>query len=157
MTESEERILASGKNYEHTGGAVHTSKIELLFQVKEGIIKAERDIIQENPSLDQVMLPTNVSDCHYFLLFIVQFSAKDLPQMLLREKVSAENAEIAKAISSESNFSRYCAIIDVMNKNPDLLNLMQMDRKVNRKSSKWNIDKVCCFYLYCVIFCHKII
>ena len=37
MTEEEEKLLANGRNFNHSEGAVHTSKLEILFQIKRNI------------------------------------------------------------------------------------------------------------------------
>jgi hypothetical protein len=50
MTQEEEELLAEGKNYEHSKGAVHTSKLELVFRTMKLVEKAEKDLRLMNPN-----------------------------------------------------------------------------------------------------------
>jgi len=51
MTEEEEKLLADGRNFEHSEGAVHTSKLEILFQIKRNIeaVRAELMRVGKDP------------------------------------------------------------------------------------------------------------
>lgn len=49
ITAAEEQLLSEGKNYEHSLGAVHTSKLELLLRLKNLLVPAEQKLHKANP------------------------------------------------------------------------------------------------------------
>ena len=45
MSVDEERLLSEGKNFEHSGGAIDASKLEVVFRIQKALHKAKSIIL----------------------------------------------------------------------------------------------------------------
>jgi hypothetical protein len=126
MTDDEENLLADGKNFEHSGASVHTSKIELQFRTNLMIESQSEKLLAMNPG--------QFKNVYYNLLIFIQLFIyihnlvfKGISLNLLRQEIVNNSAELASKLDSKGNFSRFHAMYTVMAKNKELCNLMNDD------------------------------
>lgn len=136
MTAEEEELLAEGKNFEHSGGAVDTGRIELALRSHCLIANALKHLEQAEGTQGQAC-PTGLL-VFSFLMIIIQ----SISQAVLREYIQQRSPTMAKSLKEKSNFSRYLRFHHILSKNPALLPLFtkEMDEKGNQTA--WSLDKV---------------
>ena len=69
MTPAEQNLLAEGKNFEHSGGAVATSKLEILFLIYREYQNVIRRL-KSHPNLQNRVIP------FFFIFAFTNFSCR---------------------------------------------------------------------------------
>jgi len=147
LSPEEEDLLAEGKNFEHHGGSVKAGKLEILFRCMQKVDLGRLQLQIDNPLLKDKVCCLPVSS-----FFLIYYLFQAIPNTLLRAFCCDRSPDLATVMTSDSNFSRYLYIIQVMHDNPALVELMREDNIKNGMHTNWNIDKVICLF-FCFISC----
>lgn len=122
-----EDFIASGRNFEHTKGSVHASKLEVLFQV-EKYVKQYKELVKREKKKE-------VKEELY--AFIA--SHDHVGQKAKLDKKTGKLKTEGKY--SHTNCERYVYLIEKMTLQPKLREAIYYDYQHNNDKSKWTINK----------------
>jgi len=103
MTADEEDLLAEGKNYEHSSGAIGSCSLEILFRAYKCIDTAIATFEQQG---ELMVFHVNL---YFYLSVLMNYCQPS--QGKLRNFIEARSPSMCVEFNQRSNFSRYDSLI----------------------------------------------